>query len=83
MSTLTKAKKPGRKPSTRRTPKKSALEKEILSLVGTCKLPPAKGTAADLLRDVESGEWGKGVDWARVELAYKSRASSRHLRHAS
>ena len=60
--------------------KQLTLEQEILSLVGTRTPPPAKGTAADLLRAVESGEWGKGVDWARVELAYKSRSSSRLLR---
>ncbi len=80
MSNLTK-KPAARKPAARRpAARKLTLEEEILALTGTCTPPPAKGTTADLLRDVESGEWGKGVDWAKVELAYESRASSRLLR---
>lgn len=46
-------------------------------------LPPPKGYARDLLKRVESGEWGKGVDWKRVERAVARRRRSRDLRPAS
>ena len=80
VSTLTR-KPTARKPGPRSAGvKKVSLEKEILSLVGTLVPPAAKGTTGDLLRAVESGEWGKDVDWAKVELAYRSRSTSRLLR---
>lgn len=86
MSTLTK-KPAARKPVPRRRPsaKKLTLEQEILPLVGTRTPPPSKFTAADLLRDLHDGTFDAAAakcDWARVELAHKSRASSRWLRAA-
>jgi hypothetical protein len=44
-------------------------------------LPPAHGTAGDLLKDVKAGTLLKGADIALIEKAYKSR-SSRRLRAA-
>ncbi len=82
MSTLT-TKPAARRVHRRPAGKKPTLEQEILSLVGTCTPPPAKGSAADLLRDLHDGTFDAAaakIDWARVELAYKSRASSSLLR---
>lgn len=43
-------------------------------------LPPAKATAADLLKDMKSGAFGQGVDWAAVKQAVAGRRRSRALR---
>ena len=47
---------------------------------GSRPLPPAKGTGADLLRQIDAGEFAVGVDWARVKAAVARRARSRDLR---
>ena len=39
-------------------------------------VPPPPGIARDLLKRVRSGTWGKEIEWARVESAYKSRRRS-------
>ncbi len=43
-------------------------------------LPVSKGTAGDLLNAVKTGDWGKGVDWNKVEGAVARRKRSRELR---
>jgi len=45
-------------------------------------LPPAKATAADLLKEVKSGAFGRGVDWTAVKRAVAGRRRSRELRPA-
>jgi hypothetical protein len=45
-------------------------------------LPPAKATAADLLKEVKSGAFGRGVDWTSVKRAVAGRRRSRDLRSA-
>ena len=64
MPATTKAKKTAARPA-RSTVKKS---------VPTRTPPPAKFTAADLLK---MKEFGKGADWDAISLAYESRAASR------
>jgi predicted CopG family antitoxin len=49
------------------------------SVINRITLPPAKGTAGDLLK---LKNWGKGVDWKRVERAVARRRRSRDLRPA-
>lgn len=85
MSTLTK-KQVGRKSTAfRPLEKKLTLEREILSAVGTRTPPRSKFSATDLLRDLQDGTFAAAaakIDWARVELAHQSRASSSSLRAA-
>lgn len=50
------------------------------AVVRRITLPPAKGTAGDLLRDVKAGKFGKGVDWTAVQRAVDGRRRSRDLR---
>jgi predicted CopG family antitoxin len=45
--------------------------------------PPPKGTVRDLKKLVESGSWGKGVDWTRVKRAVANRRRSRDFRPAA
>lgn len=45
-------------------------------------LPPAKATAAELLKEVESGSFGRGVDWTAVKRAVAGRRRSRESRPA-
>jgi hypothetical protein len=72
MSTLAKVRKPAAESIVRGLPtKKTALEKELFSLAGTRKLPPAKGTAADLL--AMGDKFGAGVDMKIVKAVYESR----------
>ena len=70
-STLTKA----------RTTKPARVGKTFPTRAGAIApgrdLPPAKGTAADLLKDVKAGEFLKGANLDRIETAYKSRSSRR------
>lgn len=85
MSTLTKMPAARKLAARRPAAKKLTLEQEILSLVGTRTPPPAKGSGADLLRDLHDGTFDAAaakIDWARVELAYNSRACSSVLRSA-
>ena len=49
------------------------------SVIDRITLPPAKHTARDLLA---VKNWGKGVDWKRVERAVSRRRRSRDLRPA-
>ena len=46
-------------------------------------LPPHKATARDLLHDMKSGEFGRGVDWSAVKRAVARRRRSRDLRPAA
>ena len=72
MSTLAKTKKRAVRKSVRRLPATTtALEKELSALAGTRKLPPAKGTAADLL--ALGDKFGAGVDIEIVKAVYESR----------
>jgi hypothetical protein len=70
-STLTKA----------RTTKPACVGKTFPTRAGAIApdrdLPPAKGTAADLLKDVKAGEFLKGANMDRIETAHKSRSSRR------
>jgi hypothetical protein len=43
-------------------------------------LPPARGTAADLLKDMEAGTFGRGINWTAVKRAVAGRSRSRNLR---
>ena len=45
-------------------------------------LPPAKATAADLLKEVKAGTFAKGIDWSVVKRAVAGRRRSRQLRGA-
>jgi predicted CopG family antitoxin len=46
-------------------------------------LPPAKATAADLKRAVESGKSARGVRWPAVKRAVLNRSRSRDVRDFS
>jgi hypothetical protein len=59
-------------PHTTKCPKKN---KDGFIIRGKSALPRAKGTVADLLADVESGKFGKGVDWEIVDRVVKTRSS--------
>lgn len=63
--------------ATRRHPGES-----FSSVINRITLPPAKGTAGDLLKLSKTKNWGKGVDWERVERAVSRRRRSRDLRPA-
>jgi predicted CopG family antitoxin len=52
------------------------------AVVRRITLPPAKATAADLLRDVRNGTFGRGLDWNAVKSAVAGRRHSHALRHA-
>jgi predicted CopG family antitoxin len=45
-------------------------------------LPRAKATAAELLKEVKAGTFGRGADWVAIERAALGRRSSRELRRA-
>lgn len=49
------------------------------AVVRRITLPPAKATAADLLKDVKAGTFGRGMDWAAVKRAVAGRRRSREL----
>ena len=72
MPATTKAKKTAARPA-RSTVKKS-VPTRIPGLLPVRTPPPAKFTAADLLK---MKEFGKGADWDAISLAYESRAASR------
>ena len=50
------------------------------AVVRRITLPPARATAADLLKAVKSGAFGRGVDWTAVDRAVRGRRRSRDLR---
>jgi hypothetical protein len=52
------------------------------AVVRRLTLPPAHATARDLLADMKSGKFGRGVDWTAVKRAVASRRRSRDLRPA-
>jgi predicted CopG family antitoxin len=52
------------------------------AVVRRITLPPAKATAADLLKDVKAGIFGRGVNWTAVKRAVAGRRRSRELRPA-
>lgn len=53
---------------------KKAPAARIVGLLPVRTPPPAKCTAADLLK---AKDFGKGADWDVIGLAYESRAASR------
>lgn len=72
MPAITKVKKAAARP-TRSTVKK-AVPARIPGLLPVRTPPPAKFTAADLLK---MKDFGKGADWDVISVAYESRADSR------
>ncbi len=52
------------------------------AVVKRITLPPAHATARDLLADMNSGKFGRGVDWKAVKRAVAGRRRSRDLRPA-
>jgi predicted CopG family antitoxin len=58
------------------------LGESFSQVVRRITLPPAKATAADLLSDVTTGAFGRGVDWTAVKRAVAARRRSRDLRSA-
>lgn len=72
MPTILKVKKAKVRP-TRSTVKKTA-PVSIPGLMPVRTPPPAKSTAADLLK---MKDFGKGADWDVISLAYESRTASR------
>lgn len=53
------------------------------AVVDRITLPPAHATARDLLADMKSGKFGKGVDWKAVKRAVARRRRSRDIRPAA
>ncbi len=45
-------------------------------------LPRPKGTGADLLADIRSGEFGQGVDWKAVKRSVAGRRRARRSQPA-
>lgn len=52
------------------------------AVVRRTTLPPAKATAADLLKDVKTGAFAREVDWTAVKRTVAGRRRSRALRPA-
>ncbi|MBI2516221.1 MAG: antitoxin VapB family protein [Opitutae bacterium] len=52
------------------------------AVVRRITLPPPKATARDLLADMKSGKFGRGVDWKAIKRAVAGRRRSRDLRPA-
>jgi len=50
------------------------------AVVRRITLPRPKATAADLLADVKSGQFGKGIEWTAVKAAVARRRRSRDPR---
>lgn len=72
MPTITKVKKAAVRPA--RPAVKKVPAARIVGLLPARTPPPAKGTAADLLK---VKDFGKGADWGAISVAYESRAASR------
>ena len=77
MATVTKSKKPVRKPAARRTGIRRPAPVADWGIPAPIAPPAGKGTAAELLADVRAGEFMKGVDLAKVDRARKSRSTRR------
>jgi len=52
------------------------------AVVRRITLPPAKATAADLLKELKTGAFGRGADWNSIKRAVAGRRSSLELRGA-
>lgn len=52
------------------------------AVVRRITLPPPKATAADLLKEMKTGAFGRGADWAAIKRAAAGRRRSRTLRRA-
>ena len=52
------------------------------AVVRRITLPPATATAADLLREMKAGAFGRGANWTAIERAASGRRRSRDLRPA-
>ncbi len=72
MPAITKVKKAAARPA--RSTVKKAVSARIPGLLPVRTPPPAKCTAADLLK---MKDFGKGADWDVIRLAYESRSASR------
>lgn len=55
--------------------KAARLEHESFSQAVRRLIPPPAGRARELLARAKQENWGKEVDWGRVEEAHKSRRS--------
>ena len=53
--------------------KAARLQRESFSQAVRRLIPPPPGRAADLLTRAKENDWGKQVDWHRVQEAYESR----------
>jgi predicted CopG family antitoxin len=53
--------------------KAARLKHESFSQAVRRLVPPPPGRAAELLARAKTRGWGKGVDWKRIEEAYRSR----------
>lgn len=57
--------------------KAARLQRESFSQAVRRLIPPPPGRAADLLVRAKASDWGKRIDWNRVQEAYESRRSRR------
>ncbi len=57
--------------------KAARLEHESFSQAVRRLIPPPPGRARDLLSRAKSAEWGRELDWERIELAHRSRRRRR------
>ena len=55
--------------------KAARLQRESFSQAVRRLIPPPPGRAADLLVRARTNDWGKQVDWGRVQEAHESRRS--------
>lgn len=53
--------------------KAARLKHESFSQAVRRLVPPPPGRAADFLARARNRDWGKSLDWTRVEEAYRSR----------
>ena len=50
------------------------------AVVRRITLPAAKATAADLLKEMKSGAFGRGANWKEIQRAVAGRRRARDLR---
>jgi predicted CopG family antitoxin len=50
------------------------------AVVRRITLPPAKATAADLLKEMKASTFGRGANWIAIKRAVAGRKRSRDLR---
>jgi len=53
--------------------KAARLEHESFSQAVRRLVPPPPGRAGDLLSRARAADWGKRLDWSRIEVAHRSR----------